>query len=224
MGAIAWYSSNSGGRTHRVGQRQPNAFGLHDMLGNVWEWTQDWHGQFPGGNLTDPVGPSSGSRKVGKGGPWRLGAQYNRAASRCGYCGPEVRVNDVGFRLARTADAGGAWQSSSPAADDHGDDRTNPTQFKLGESQAGRIETADDVDVFIFGLGQRTEVAIYTTGTLDTEGRVLDFSGNEVASNLNSGAGSNFRIGQDLGWWRLLHRGLGRIAVLPEPMNFTAKR
>jgi formylglycine-generating enzyme required for sulfatase activity len=104
LDAMAWYEANSGNRTHPVGQKQPNAWGLYDMHGNVWEWCQDWYDynyyeQSPG---TDPQGPSSGSRRVNRGGSWYLSAAHCRSANRLGHS-PGNRLNSLGFRLVRMA-------------------------------------------------------------------------------------------------------------------------
>ena len=70
LDGIAWYSGNRGKRTQPVGRKAPNGFGLHDMLGNVWEWVQDWYSDYPGGLVVDPRGPGSGSDRVSRGGSW----------------------------------------------------------------------------------------------------------------------------------------------------------
>ena len=95
---IAWWDGNSGGRTHPVGQKLPNGFGLHDVLGNVWEWVQDWYGRYPGGAVTDPQGAGSASARVFRGGGSNSDAGSVRAPTRTYYL-PDFRSFSLGFRL-----------------------------------------------------------------------------------------------------------------------------
>ena len=98
---IAWYKSNSGSKTHAVGGKQPNKWGLHDMLGNVYEWTWDWYGPYSAGSQQDPVGPASGSHRVCRGCSWYRAARGCRAAGRSSYA-PSRRLHSLGFRPARS--------------------------------------------------------------------------------------------------------------------------
>lgn len=98
---IAWYDTNSGGSPRPVGQKAPNAWGLYDMLGNVWEWTWDEHAPYPDGSATDPLGPKHRFERVQRGGGWTSAVTDCRAARR-DYNQPTYRFSDLGFRLART--------------------------------------------------------------------------------------------------------------------------
>ena len=96
---MGWYVENSNGETHSVGQKKANAWGLYDMHGNVWEWCQDWFGNYPSGSVTDPTGPKSGRYRVYRGSSWCNDAQDCRSASRYRYTA-NLREYYVGFRLA----------------------------------------------------------------------------------------------------------------------------
>lgn len=105
---IAWYGDNSGRTTHPVGQKRANSWGLHDMLGNISEWTANLHGQYPTGLAQDPGSPRGGwwnSRvwkgRVARGGGWNQNAIQVRSANRDSYRSG-YRNRSIGFRLVRT--------------------------------------------------------------------------------------------------------------------------
>ena len=122
LDAIAWHAGNSsarydgppwnaiapalnpghGGRSgpRQVGLKQPNAWGLCDMLGNVYQWCRDFPAEsFPGGSVTDPTGSASGADRIVRGGSWHSDATLCRAAYRA-WSSPDTRLQFIGFRLA----------------------------------------------------------------------------------------------------------------------------
>ena len=100
LNSLAWHAGNSRKKTHPVGLKRPNAWGLHDIYGNVWEWCRDRIGDYPSRTVTNPTGAPTGIRRVFRGGSWIVPADRIRAEEREGRL-QGYFVHNIGLRLVK---------------------------------------------------------------------------------------------------------------------------
>ena len=184
---IAWYWGNSGGRTHPVGEKRANAWGLHDVLGNVQEWTADWYGGYPLSLVTDPQGPGTGSYRVLRGGSCQYAARNVRSALR-NFDSPGGRNITFGLRLVRTVGTEGSGPrgtgTGTGGGDDHGDSDSAATEVQIGSSVAGSIDTLRDSDWFRFRLDRSAIVEISLVGNGTGAVYVADIDGSAIIDDI----------------------------------------
>lgn len=164
----AWYEGNAGSQAHEVGQKLPNAWGLYDMSGNVWEWCQDWLSAYREDHQIDPAGPIAGSTRMTRGGSWGNLAVDLRSALRS-RSAPANGVNNIGFRVVLVIPDPAPPPTPTPTPEP-------PREASLLErsdlNQDGFIDS-DDLVRFIAGWNTTAETSdLGSAGDLNQDGAI----------------------------------------------------
>jgi formylglycine-generating enzyme required for sulfatase activity len=221
---VGWYSRNSNGGTHPVGQKLPNELGIYDMSGNVREWCSDWYGDYPSSPQTDPTGASSGSYRMIRGGSWEDGASRCLVADR--YSDEPDNLHLIlGFRvvesvLPKTATAATATTTpqatqltSRPTIPEIEMVRVQGGTFDMGSNDGnGNERPVHRVSVSSFQIGKyevtqaQWEAVMGSNPSLSNKGDnypVENVSWDDVQTflgKLNAATGKNYRLPTEAEW------------------------
>ena len=180
LDVVAQHHGNASRETHPVGEKKPNAWGLYDMLGNVYERCQDWYGAYPEGPATDPTGPETGSYRVVRGGSRYCDARYVRAAYRY-WSAPADRFDFLGLRLARGQEPGA--EPVPEAHDERSEEGGAGCETRDGFNSAlcaPRVDMSDWEDRDRAAAHRAERVAL-----LDYDGPVWEVAGDRFWDSLN---------------------------------------
>ena len=217
---VAWYNDNSGSHTHEVGAKAPNELGIYDMSGNVMEWCQDWYGRYDNSAQTDPTGPSSGSKRVFRGGSWH----HNAGSSRVSYrlCSNVNSRYYLGFRLVLAQEGnveenveenaffvngvefnmvkvdGGTFQmgATSEQGSDAYSNELPVHQVTLSDYYIGKMEVTQELWQTVMG----SNPSYYSVSSQLPVDRVSWDDCQTFISNLNQLTGKQFRLPTEAEW------------------------
>ena len=205
LGEFAWYSDNSGGQTHAVGQKQANAWGLYDMHGNVWQWCQDWYDKYyyAKSPTDDPAGPAAGSNRVIRGAagriPRRCAGRRSESAiaparptNGCGFRVWQVSVDETRGRMEPVMSAGPNGEKA--AANNQGArSQQGPSLPNLVFGEWLPLFTSSDR---LVGWDESNDHIRYYNGTLETRARSIGYP--VIAKDVSIRAKAKKLLGQNI--------------------------
>jgi formylglycine-generating enzyme required for sulfatase activity len=181
IGRYAWFDNNSGNRTRPVGQKLPNAWGLYDMVGNVFEMCWDWYGNYTNQVMTDPYGSTTGVSRIIRGGCYAFPSSFLRLANRGSYGHDAIRGANTGFRVVRHA--------TPPITTTTTTTTTLPPAFTVAYHGNGSTSESVPLDSLYYFAGTSVTV-LENTGSLARTG--YSFTGwNTTSSGIGSGIKRN---------------------------------
>jgi hypothetical protein len=181
LGDIAWYSTNSGNNTHPVGTIAANELGIFDLSGNVWEYVWDWYGTYLSTLQTNPLGPTSGTTRVLRGGSFRFDPLACRVAFRVGIA-PSGDI-DVGFRCVQDSSVGTAAEAEPDMPTGYELCQNFPNPFNPSTTISYSLPQRSHVTLTVFNtLGQ--QVATLVNGEMDAGNHNVTFDASGLASGV----------------------------------------
>ncbi|MCJ8330884.1 MAG: SUMF1/EgtB/PvdO family nonheme iron enzyme [Lentisphaeria bacterium] len=208
LNKISWYGGSSKGKISSGGLKQGNAYGLYDTLGSLWEWCNDWYGNYTRASVVDPTGPRTGSKHIFRGGSWMTNKKLTKSSHRLSL-GKKSRYHDLGFRIAWKIDP--EFQKENQA-------------FTINDGPYVRTRSGLQYKILRRGYGQKPTM----TSKVTTHYRGSFLNGKEFDSSYKRGKAGTFGVSQVIKGWTeallLMPVGSKWKVIIPPALGYGNKK